>query len=142
MQRRHFILMAGMLLALVSLVQAEVQSDEAEKTVPPEQEVPVSAKKPSLVTSGRIDLQQNSNSGQRLFVEKYHPYQFWEAQRGAVSLREQYRGKTEDKRIQKLLDIENQKVRSPFSLGPRIYFIDGIPASRLAHRIHELNFQN
>jgi len=140
MQRRRFILMAGILLALVSLVQTEVQSDEAEKTFPLKIEVPVSAKKPRPVTIGRADLQLNSNSALLPFGDNFHTYEFWEAQQGVVSLREQYRGKTEGKRIQKLLDIENQKVRSPFKIGARHYYINGVSTSRLAHRIHELRF--
>lgn len=115
MRKTSFTLLTGMLLALVSLVPDEAQSEESE--------TPVTAVKPH----------------QRVFLTNIPAIENWETENRLVDLRKRYPRKTAEKRLQKTLGIDGPQLKFHYGPGPRVYYINGLPTSQLGYRLQQLN---
>lgn len=115
MRKTSFTLLAGMLLALVSLVPVEVQSEEPA--------APVTAVKPH----------------QLVFLTNIPAIENWETENRLVDLRKRYPRKTAEKRLQKTLGIDGPQLKFHYGPGPRVYYINGLPTSQLGYRLQQLN---
>lgn len=120
MRKTSFTLLAGMLLALVSLIPTEVRSEEPEKK---QLEPPVTAVKPH----------------QRVFLINFPTFENWETENRLVDLRKRYPRKTAEKRLQKTLGIDGPQLKFHYGPGPRVYYINGLPTSQLGYRLQQLN---
>jgi len=136
MRKTSFNLLAGILLALVSLISTEVRSEEPGKK---QREAPVAAVKPHPAPLILKDWQQSSKSGQRILVPKFPNFESWESQNGLIDLRKHYPRKTAEKRLQKTLGIDGPQLKFHYGPGPRVYYIDGLQTSQLGYRLQQLN---
>ncbi|WP_417391296.1 hypothetical protein [Gimesia sp.] len=141
MRKTSFILLAGMVLALVSVIPTDVRAEEPGKK---QLDAPVAAVKPHpapLILKGLHlnDRQQSSKSGQRIFETNFPIFESWESQNGLIDLRKHYPRKTAEKRLQKTLGIDGPQLKFHYGPGPRVYYIDGLQTSQLGYRLQQLN---
>ncbi|WP_417386603.1 hypothetical protein [Gimesia sp.] len=115
MQKTSFTLLAGLSLALFSLMPFEVQSEEPES--------PVTAVKPH----------------EQIILSHIPVFEYWESENGPVDLRKHYPRKTAEKRLQKTLGIDVPQLKFHYGPGPRVYYINGLPTSQLGYRLQQLN---
>lgn len=66
-------------------------------------------------------------------------WQFQDDKLQVINLRERYPEKTAEKQVQEILDLKNRTRRFHHGLSPKRYFINGVSASPLSYRLHQLN---
>ncbi len=130
MRRMPFLLLFFMSMILVSHFPSEGIADDFKK----------------LTFKQEAEKSSNSNSESRFLFRKtldsnamMNLWQFQDDKLQFINLRERYPEKTAEKQVQDILDLKNRTRRSHYGVTPKRYFINGVSASPLSYRLHQLN---